>query len=84
MRITNLPDSFTAYFKWKQHNAACERQITFGTRSEHGLGTACSQSYMFELAFNVTSVSNSLKPLYIVIILYYIVIVNVSRPTVTK
>jgi hypothetical protein len=58
--------------------------MTIGTRSEHDLGTACARSYMCELAFIVTSVSNSLKPLYIVIMLQYIVIINVIRPTVIK
>jgi hypothetical protein len=57
--------------------------MTFGTRSEHGLGTACARSYMCELAFNITSMSDSLKPLYIVIILQYIVVINVVKQTVT-
>ena len=69
-------NKFTTQFHSVFQMEECERHMTFGTRSEHGLGTACPRSYMCELAFTVTSASNSLKPLYIVIICQYIVITN--------
>jgi hypothetical protein len=65
------------YCEWKWHNANFERNKDF----RHTVG---ARSCMWELAFNVTSVSSSLKLFYMIIILQLIVIINVIRRSVTK